>query len=68
LVKDRPSFRQQTACVAVVCRCITQCASGRVAWIAPWKVMPAGLIGQSEWPTIVPARSTFTRFEAETSE
>ena len=53
--------------VGVVCTCITQCASGSVAWIAPWKVKPAGLMGQSLWPMVWPSMSTFTRLDAVTS-
>ena len=33
----------------------------------PWKVKPAGLIGQSLWPMTLPFTSTFTRFDARTS-
>lgn len=53
--------------VGAVCTCITQCASGKVARMAPWKVEPAGLIGQSLWPMVRPCTFTFTRLNAVTS-
>ena len=48
-----PSRLDATAMPAVVCVCITQCASGRASWIALWMMKPAGLTGQGELATLL---------------
>ena len=50
------------------CVCMTQCASGAAAWIAPWMAKPAAFTGHSAQPRrclrYAPAQARSSRVRA----